>query len=139
MLQWLDQENASYIFATHLFELLETKYMIPSLKVIHLNIRELDNGELVFDRKLTSGPPESRDYGTKIASKIFKDPRFCKMLKRNSVKVKPSLKPKVSRYNPNLFVKAYTICAYSPQNEMSLPLDTHHINMRNVKRILMVL
>ena len=50
---------------THLFELLETKYMIPSLKVIHLNIRELDNGELVFDRKLTSGPPESRDYGTK--------------------------------------------------------------------------
>ena len=130
MLQWLDQENASYIFATHLFELLETKYMIPSLKVVHLNIRELDNGDLVFDRKLTSGPPENRDYGTKIASKVFKDLRFCKMLKRNSVKVKPSLKPKVSRYNPNLFVKECTICAYSPQNEMSLPLDTHHINMQ---------
>jgi len=130
MLQWLDQENASYIFATHLFELLETKYIIPTLKVVHLNIRELDNGDLIFDRKLTSGPPENRDYGTKIASKVFKDTRFCKMLKRNSIKVKPSLKSKFSKYNANLSVKECTICAYSPQNEMSLPLDTHHINMQ---------
>jgi DNA mismatch repair protein MutS len=130
MLQWLELKKTSYIFATHLFELLDTIGGMNCLKVIHLKIREGDNGELIFDRKITSGAPENRDYGTKVASKLFKDGVFLKMLKRNSVKRKSNVKQSRSRYNSNLFVRQCEICAYSPQNETSLPLDTHHINMQ---------
>jgi len=130
MLKWLELKKTSYIFATHLFELLHTIERMECLKVIHLKIRERDNGELIFDRKITNGAPENRDYGIKVASKLFKDDLFLKMLKRNSVKGKSSVKQSRSRYNRHLIVRQCEICAYSPENETSLPLDTHHINMQ---------
>ena len=54
------------------------------------------------------------------------------MLNRNGVNKKKEPRLKRSRYNKNLLMQQCEICGYSPDinNSMSLPLDTHHINMQ---------
>ena len=81
MLQWLHKKKSSYIFATHLFELLDTTTNLTHLRVAHLKVRVDENG-LIFDRKLTEGAPNERNYGTMVAEKIFKESVFLKMLKK---------------------------------------------------------
>ncbi len=129
MLQWLDEKKASFIFATHLFELLDTVDSIESVKIAHLKIKE-DGDGWIFDRKLTFGPPTQRNYGAIIARNIFSNPKFVKMLKRNEAKKTNRKKTKKSVYNSNLVVQECVVCKYSPENERSLPLDVHHINMQ---------
>ena len=65
-----------------------------------------------------------------IALNIFKDQTFIKMLKRNQVKQKKRRVTKRSKYNSSCVVSCCEVCGYVPEDSMSLPLDTHHINMR---------
>ena len=130
MLQWLSEKNSSYVFATHLFELLDTTENLEGLNVVHLKIT-VDEDGWTFDRKLTEGPPAERNYGAMIAKTMFGDKKFLKMLDRN--KTKKNIERKVSkrsRYNSSVVVKECAVCGYEPSGSMSLPLDVHHINMQ---------
>jgi DNA mismatch repair protein MutS len=130
MLQWLSEKKSSYIFATHLFELLETTEDLEGLNVVHLKITVDKNG-WTFDRKLTEGPPAERNYGAMIAKTMFSDKKFLKMLDRNKIMKKIEKKTsKRSKYNAALVVKECAVCGYTPSGIMSLPLDVHHINMQ---------
>uniref|UniRef100_A0A6C0AHB3 DNA mismatch repair proteins mutS family domain-containing protein n=1 Tax=viral metagenome TaxID=1070528 RepID=A0A6C0AHB3_9ZZZZ len=127
MLLWLNEKKSSFIFATHLFELIEAP--IVNVKICHLKVR-IESDSLVFDRKLTSGPPTERNYGILVAKKIFKNNKFLKMMDRCQTKTSTRTDINRSRYNRSVLLSECAICAYSPTNEMSLPLDTHHINMQ---------
>ena len=131
MLQWLSDKKSSYIFATHLFELLDTANDIEGLHVSHLKVTVDENG-WTFDRKLTNGPPSERNYGAIIAKTMFSDKKFLKMLDRNKIKGKKKDRSpsKRSRYNSSLIVKYCERCGYVPKDNTSLPLDVHHINMQ---------
>jgi DNA mismatch repair protein MutS len=145
MLEWLNKKRASYIFATHLFELLETTTNITDMKIVHLKVH-IEDSKMIFDRILTVGPPTERNYGVLVAGKVFQDIDFLNLLSENSEnskisknleleksKNKPihkSPKSHRSRYNSKLVVTNCAICGYIPENERSIPLDTHHINMQ---------
>tara|TARA_Y100000389_G_C17465470_1_gene525105 strand:+ start:1410 stop:4226 length:2817 start_codon:yes stop_codon:yes gene_type:complete len=132
MLQWLSEKKSSYIFATHLFELLETTTNLNGMHVSHLKI-SIDDSGWTFERKLTDGPPTERNYGAMIASTMFGDKKFLKMLQRNRTSIskqKPKSTTKRSKYNSSLIIKECAICGYEPTDSMSLPLDVHHINMQ---------
>tara|TARA_Y100000389_G_scaffold153331_1_gene153547 strand:- start:18849 stop:20708 length:1860 start_codon:yes stop_codon:yes gene_type:complete len=130
MIQWLVEKKSSFIFATHLFELLDTTREISGVDVVHLKVGIDDNG-LIFERKLSPGPPKERNYGSMIAKSVFNDKKFIKMLDRNSVKKRKTRDSKRSRYNSSVIVECCQICGYTPNDDtMSLPLDVHHINMQ---------
>lgn len=130
MLQWLSEKKSTYVFATHLFELLDTVNDLKGLNVVHLKISVDDNG-WTFERKLTNGPPIERNYGAMIASTVFTDKKFTKMLQRNKINAnKTKQTPKRSKFNSSLIIKQCAICSYKPNGPMSLPLDVHHINMQ---------
>tara|TARA_B100000029_G_scaffold516167_1_gene627327 strand:- start:372 stop:3155 length:2784 start_codon:yes stop_codon:yes gene_type:complete len=128
MLLWLNEKKSSFIFATHLFELLDAPLM-DKVKICHLKVR-IESNSLIFDRKLTAGPPNERNYGTIVAQKIFKNNKFLKMMNRCQTKTSTRTDSNRSRYNRGVLLSECAVCAYSPKNEMSLPLDTHHINMQ---------
>ena len=70
-LETLSLKRASYLFATHLFQLLELESTrtLPGLNVKHLKV-DSKNDSLIFARTLTDGPPERRDYGVIVGKKI---------------------------------------------------------------------
>tara|TARA_Y100000389_G_scaffold17613_1_gene15372 strand:- start:3528 stop:6353 length:2826 start_codon:yes stop_codon:yes gene_type:complete len=129
MLQWISNKQSSFIFATHLFELINHISHISNIQIAHLKVQVNKNG-LLFERTITQGPPTERNYGTIVAQKIFKDPLFIKMLQRQSFNKKQQSISKRSRYNKGVVLSACEVCGYIPDNDMALPLDTHHINMQ---------
>lgn len=128
-LQWLDMKKSTYIFASHFFELLETCKNIKSLKVKHLKVNTINNS-LVFERTLSDGPPDMRNYGTVVASKIFQDQLFLKMLKRNECEKKKKPIIKKSRYNKSDIRILCEVCGYQVTSDTDLPIDTHHIDFQ---------
>tara|TARA_Y100000389_G_scaffold204928_1_gene260912 strand:+ start:3804 stop:6707 length:2904 start_codon:yes stop_codon:yes gene_type:complete len=128
-LQWLDMNKSTYVFASHFFELLDTCKDISSLKVKHLKVQNKNN-ELIFDRILSDGPPNVRNYGTIVASKIFQNDVFVKMIKRNDVEKKSKSIIRKSKYNLRELRMSCEICGYKPRSMNDLPIDTHHINFQ---------
>ena len=128
-LQWLDMKKSSYVFASHFFELLDTCKDIKSMKVKHLKVKT-QGDTLIFERTLSDGPPEIRNYGTIVASKIFQDPLFLKMLKRNESEKKSKPLVRKSKYNKNDIRISCEVCGYQCSKNTDLPLDTHHIDFQ---------
>lgn len=128
-LQWLDMKKSSYVFASHFFELLDTCQNIKSMKVKHLKVKT-QGDTLIFERTLSDGPPEIRNYGTIVASKIFQDPLFLKMLKRNESEKKSKPIVRKSKYNKKDIRISCEICGYQCSKNTDLPLDTHHIDFQ---------
>lgn len=131
-LETLSLKRASYLFATHLFQLLELESTrtLPGLNIKHLKV-DSKNDSLIFARTLTDGPPERRDYGVIVGKKICTVPEFLKKIERNTKLLQnPMLSKKKiskSRYNKALLMEYCSICSYRPSKSHDLPLETHHI------------
>lgn len=131
-LETLSLKRASYLFATHLFQLLELESTkaLPGLYVKHLKV-DSENNSLVFARTLTDGPPERRDYGVIVGKKICTDPTFLEKIERNTKLLQNPIlsnkKIRTSRYNRALLMENCSICSYQPSRSHDLPLETHHI------------
>jgi len=138
LLYHLSQRKASFLFATHLFSLQEQYYIQnllyqqKTLHNIHLKVN-FENKMLVFDRQISRGLPENREYGVLVADKIINTPSFSKLIKRSSSIFQTTEAesdnhvPSHSRYNSKVWLKQCAICFYSPKSETDMPLDTHHI------------
>jgi DNA mismatch repair protein MutS len=132
----LSDNKSSFIFATHIFKLSEIN-LIKNLKNIcfkHLKVRFED--ELIFERVLTDGLPENRQYGAIVAKKIIQNDIFNTILNNESyyTEEEPNLNQimnqKISNYNNKLILEKCKVCNYKPTKPNDIPLETHHINMQ---------
>ena len=67
----LHKNKTSFIFATHLHEIVKMKYLkeLPNMKLAHMAIRCDDNGNIIYDRKLKDGSG-SNIYGLEVCKSL---------------------------------------------------------------------
>jgi DNA mismatch repair protein MutS len=130
VLAHLSAKKTSFIFATHLFTLQNTPLLkeLQNIENVHLKVHFENN--LVFERKINKGLPESTNYGLLVAKKIIDSTEFSKLTNVSKEYVHRDVNPHSSRYNKRLFVETCKLCSYKPLKQTDLPLDTHHIDMQ---------
>jgi DNA mismatch repair protein MutS len=131
----LSQVNASFIFATHLHEIIDLDIIknIKTIKAFHLSVN-YDNAtnKLIYDRQLCEGNGD-RIYGISVANFLIDNKDFIELA--NSIKnviLKQNnsiITDKKSKYNSGIYVYECQICGNVP-NKKEVPLDTHHINFQ---------
>jgi DNA mismatch repair protein MutS len=118
-------KKSSFIFATHLHELLEIIKPSSTLSVLHLHI-EIKNGKIVYDRKLKNGNG-SKVYGLEVCKSLKMDERFLE--NANAIRKKMQsipenlVEPKLSKYNSNVYVTSCSLCG-------GVASETHHIKQQ---------
>jgi DNA mismatch repair protein MutS len=103
---------------------------------------------IVFERKLKEGPGESI-YGLEVCNYLNMDTNFLNMafdIRKEIVKEENKLNKsneersilfqscKTSRYNSNKKINNCEICGYIPKDDISIPLDTHHIEPKGKRK-----
>jgi len=128
-IDYLLKQQACFVFATHLHELMNLKMIesSPSLCIAHMHI-ELDEntGKIIYDRKLKEGHGSSL-YGLEVCRALKLPDAFLKMANqmRKEVQGMPTMyvEAKISKYNKDLIVSNCTLCG-NPAHE------THHIKQQ---------
>lgn len=132
----LSELNASFIFATHLHEILKIKEIqkLKTVKPYHLNVIYDDKSKsLIYDRSLKEGSGEQL-YGITVAKYIIQDNDFID--KANNIKNEllesygSIISGKTSKYNSNVYVYECSICGTKDRNCHISNLETHHINFQ---------
>jgi DNA mismatch repair protein MutS len=132
----LSRVKASFIFATHLHELvnLECIKILSNVKAYHLSV-EFDpkSDTLIYDRKLKEGSGD-KVYGILVAKYIIQNKDFIDLtnqIKNELMNTDSSMIPdKKSRYNSNVYVYKCQMCNKNDVMGDKLPLQTHHINFQ---------
>jgi len=135
---YLAQSHCSFIFATHLHEIVESQRIkdLNNIKMFHLTVSyDKDQDVLVFDRILKPGSGDSV-YGLTVARHIIKNKDFIKLaqeIKNEIMEQNNTILPdKTSKYNANLYIDACQICGKQNTNKKHTGyLDTHHINFQS--------
>lgn len=132
----LAKSESSFIFATHLHELVNLKRIkdIQHVKAFHLSVKkDEENKALIFERKLQNGPGEPV-YGVLVASHIIQNQEFIGIANdiKNELMESHSeiVSGKISKYNSNVFVHKCQLCGRPDLNGEFSPLQTHHINFQ---------
>ena len=75
----LHNKETSFIFATHLHEIVKMKYIneLTNMKMKHMSIRCDSNGNIIYDRKLKMGPG-SNIYGLEVCKSLHMPIDFMK-------------------------------------------------------------
>ena len=129
---WLIERKCSFLFATHMHELLNLSYInnIPPeiLRICHLSICYNDDTDsLIYDRKIKPGSGSSL-YGLMVAKSLGLPVDFInkanEMLLEITKQNKEVLVPKRSRYNGKVYVDSCVICG---KTKLDTELQTHHI------------
>ena len=132
----LSNSNASFIFATHLHELihLECIKSLDYVKAYHLSVDfDSKTDSLIYDRKLKEGSGD-KVYGILVAKYIIQNKSFIDL----TLKIKNELthtfdtmiSGKTSRYNSDKYVYKCELCEKNTIKGDVLPLETHHINFQ---------
>jgi DNA mismatch repair protein MutS len=127
--------NATFIFATHLHDIIKLQRIkqLTTVKAFHITV-EHDHvtDELIFDRQLKEGSgPEV--YGITVAKYLIQNNEFIQTaneIKDELLGFKDQLQQTAtSKYNNNVFVHECHVChAKLKFVEGVSTLDTHHIN-----------
>jgi DNA mismatch repair protein MutS len=126
--QMLSAKKTSYIFATHLHEIIHYEEItnIKSLALKHMEvIYDKQRDMLIYDRKLKDGPGDNM-YGLEVCKSLSLPREFLDLA--NSIRMKyntPSqsiLSLKTSHFNSKKIVSMCEICG----NQMSS--EVHHLN-----------
>ena len=126
-IQYLSSINSSFLFATHLHEIVDYQEItsLTNVGLFHMSVvydREKDL--LIYDRKLKKGPGTSM-YGLEVCKSLNLPNDFLEMANRIRIKHHPnmgsilSLQP--SSYNSNILIN---ICKLCNQN---MATETHHL------------
>jgi DNA mismatch repair protein MutS len=126
-IQKLHACNSSFIFATHLHEIVDYEE-ITSLKTVHLKHMEVkydkENDVLVYDRKLKDGPGNSL-YGLEVCKSLNLPYDFLEAANNIRLKYNPDgrsvLSLKQSRYNSNKIVSNCEKCG------KNIGTEVHHL------------
>lgn len=136
MIELLVQNQSSYIFSTHMHNLVDQPEIIvipkEKLKICHLQIyydASVDN--LIYNRKLEDGAGES-NYGLETAKYLGFSNSFIDRameIRRNLLKKSKQLvNPKKSKYNSRVYMDHCAMCKTHINND----LETHHIKEQNM-------
>lgn len=81
----LHDKNSSFIFATHLHEIVNMNYLkdLTRIKIMHMAIRCDDKGVIIYDRKLKSGSG-SNIYGLEVCKSLHMPNEF--LLKAHEIR-----------------------------------------------------
>lgn len=128
-IDYLLKKKSTFIFATHLHELLEIEFIQKSEKVriAHMHI-ELDptSGKIIYDRMLKEGSGSSV-YGLEVCRFLKMSDSFLETANkiRKTIQKVPLylIAPKVSKYNQEVYVSSCSLCG----GEAS---ETHHIKQQ---------
>lgn len=138
----LSEVGSSFVFATHLHELMELEEIrqTENIKAFHLSVEHDEKSDrLVYDRLLKPGSGE-RIYGITVAKYIIKDEKFIKKaleiknILTDREKDSVVVSTKKSRYNSELLMDRCTLCGVregekkNGKSAKSSMLETHHIN-----------
>ena len=128
----LAESGASFMFATHMHDLLKISHIRnltrEKLRVSHLAI-ELDEltDNLIYNRKLRDGSGPST-YGLMVARYLGLPEKFLNIAHDVLLEItgtnKEIVDTKPSRYNPNVYMHE---CANCHRNKAQTELHTHHI------------
>ena len=133
----LSDTNSSFIFATHLHELMQIEEIkqLNNVKSFHLGVTYNDkNKTLIYDRILKEGSGNQL-YGITVAQYIIQDKSFIDMaitIKNKLLNLYESLicSGKSSHYNNNVIVHKCHICGEKDKKCNISQLETHHINFQ---------
>lgn len=132
----LSQKETSYIFSSHLHDLVNIDEIkkLSNLRIYHLRVDYDENNDcLIFDRRLTPGSGPSV-YGLSVAKFLIRNKAFIKsaenIKKKIMNEIRPEISNKQSKYNSKLPVKSCAICHYRPSEFYHKELETHHINFQ---------
>lgn len=140
----LCKRQVSFLFATHLHDLLEVEAVQhcvhdasstpPALRVYHLHVEyDEQTDKLVYDRTLKSGEGH-RLYGLEVCKSLGMDAEFMQLadqIRRIRTGVPEAILPaKKSRYNAKLFVDQH--CAVCKAHDKSI--EVHHITEQHTFR-----
>ena len=120
----LSQNNASFIFATHLHKLAEIEEIknITNIKQFHLTVKcDTETSNMIYDRKLKEGPGNS-NYGIEVAKFLKLPPELIEtaIKIRNKYFNTTKIKLKASKYNKSKILDDCKICG-------DQAVDIHHI------------
>jgi DNA mismatch repair protein MutS len=132
----LSKIKSTFIFATHLHELVQLKGIreLENVKAFHLSVDyDAKQDILVYDRTLKEGSGD-KIYGILVARYIIDNKDFIEQ----TVEIKNELtnnfstliSGKKSRYNSDIFVHKCEMCGKREEDGISL-LETHHINFQS--------
>lgn len=132
----LAKKKATFIFATHLHELvqLESIRKLENVKAFHLSVDYDSKSDiLIYDRTLKEGSGD-KVYGILVAKYIIDNKEFIE----DTLNIKNELthsfasmiSGKKSRYNSDLYVYKCEKCGKTEQEGAKF-LETHHINFQS--------
>lgn len=123
---YLAKKNASFIFATHMHQLVDIDEIkeLDNVHYKHLKVLyDYETSKLVYDRKITDGVGSST-YGLEVCKAMDLEPDFLDIANniRNNYFHKKTLidTPKTSHFNNTLYIDLCKICGKAAD-------DVHHI------------
>ena len=126
----LAKKNASFVFATHLHDLVELsqlKDLMASgqLKVMHMHVQfDHATGDLIYDRVLREGKGSSM-YGIEVCKALDMGDEFITSALHNRQEYMREYETvKLSNYNSNVVMHTCSVCLERPA------METHHIIMQ---------
>ena len=133
---YLHNSHASFMFATHLHELLDLKCIkdLTAVKPFHISVDyDSKTDTLIYSRTLLPGPGDAI-YGITFAKHIIHDTQFI----QKAIEVKnellgefnSSISGKTSKYNSQLYIYECKLCHKRDLTSYISPLETHHINFQ---------
>jgi DNA mismatch repair protein MutS len=132
----LDRTGSTFIFATHLHEIVKMERIkkLTKVKAFHISVEyDAKTDSLVYDRKLKEGSGDTV-YGITVARYILNDKDFINTaleIKEEITKSSNSLlSGKTSRYNSEVFVNECYMCHKKDTTGYLSDLQTHHINFQ---------
>lgn len=128
-IEYLLHNRSSFIFATHLHELLDIGFITAStdLSIQHLHISmDEKTGKIIYDRKLKAGNG-SKIYGLEVCRFLKMSDRFLEkanVVRKTMLQVPTNLvEPKLSKYNSEIYVADCILCGKRAS-------ETHHIRQQ---------
>jgi DNA mismatch repair protein MutS len=131
----LSSQKASFIFATHLHEIIKLDSIknIQNVKAFHLSVSyDEKNDTIIYDRILKDGNGEEI-YGITVAKYIIQNSEFNELTSKIKSDIMGKdehiVQPKQSKYNSQLYINKCSICDKQFKKDDDVyNLDTHHIN-----------
>jgi DNA mismatch repair protein MutS len=126
----LVKKQASFVFATHLHELIDidvVKSITDNIRICHLSMR-IDNNTIIYDRKLKDGSG-SKIYGIEVCRSLDMPKEFlinAEKIRKEIMNISQDyVSKKQSRYSSHLYMDMCAVCKVNKAKE------THHIQYQS--------
>lgn len=126
---YLAQRQASFVFATHLHQLVDIDEVknTSNVKAFHLSVEcDMKTKKLIYDRKLKEGNGSTM-YGLEVCRSLDMDAEFLETankIRQKLIHIKRDIVPrfgKGSRYNKDVFIDKCGVCGSQQA------IEVHHI------------